>query len=367
MLYKVISRMDRQRFQSVVVAMSEKGPIGRKIEVEGSSVIELGMALGRPNAAGPLRFYRLLRKEKPHILQTWLYHADLLGILIGKMASVQRVVWGIRCSEMELNHYRFLTTMTLKMCAVLSGLPDAVIVNSEEGKRAHLRLGYKPRRTITIPNGFDTMQFHPDPGARARLLSELGIGDESVLIGLIARFDPMKDHENFLRAASLLKTWENVHFVLAGKGVVPENRDLTMHMDSRLSGKIHFLGPREDIPRIAPGFDIATSSSAYGEGFSNTIGEAMACGVPCVVTDVGDSARIVGDSGVVVEPRNAAALSGAWSRMLEMGREGRKKLGERARARVLENYSIDKVVRQFEEFYEEVMQDSGCKMQDDRH
>jgi glycosyltransferase involved in cell wall biosynthesis len=357
MLYKVTTRMDRRRFRTIVVTMSEKGPIGRQIEAKGFPIVELGMRLGRPSVFGALKLYTLIRRERPSILQTWLYHADLLGIFVGKLAPVQRIVWGIRCSEMDLRNYRFLTNMTVKACARASKWPDAIIVNSEEGKRAHKGFGYRAERMVNIPNGFDTELFRPDPGAQARLLSELGLGREAIKIGLIARFDPMKDHANFLRAASLLNSKEDVHFVLAGRGVVPENRKLSEHLNSRLSGKVHFLGPRDDIARITPALDISTSSSSYGEGFSNTIGEAMACGIPCVVTDVGDSAAIVADTGFVVPPRDPAALAGAWSKLLEMGKEGRKRLGEQARARILENFSIEKVARQFEQFYEGIMQD----------
>jgi glycosyltransferase involved in cell wall biosynthesis len=256
---------------------------------------------------------------------------------------------------MELSDYRLLTKITLKMCALLSSWADAIIVNSDKGKRDHSSLGYKPEKMVTIPNGFDTALFRPDPEAKARLLSELGLGKKGVLIGQIARFDPMKDHASFLQAASLLNSNEKVHFVLAGKEVVWGNRELARNLNPKMTGRVHFLGPREDVHRIVPALDIAVSSSAYGEGFSNSIGEAMACGVPCVVTNVGDSARIVGDTGIVVPPRDPAALACAWARLLEMGEAERKRLGMRARVRMHENYRIEKVVGQFEEFYEGII------------
>lgn len=352
MLYKVITGMDRSRFRSIVVSMTDQGTVGAKIAKAGFPVFELGMTRGIPNAGGAWRLYRFLKREKPHILQTWLYHADLLGVVIGRMAAVRRIVWSIRCSDMDLGNYRLLTTITLKICARLSAWADAIIVNSEQGKRVHEAMGYKPERMVFIPNGFDAALFHADPGAKARLLSELRLGTGAFLIGQVARFDLMKDHANFLRAASLLKSLKNVHFVLAGEGIVQSNAELVKHLDPDLHNRVHLLGPREDIPSITPGFDIATSSSAYGEGFSNSIGEAMACGVPCVVTDVGDSAAIVGDTGMVVPPRDPGALAGAWLSLLEIGDEKRKALGERARNRVLEKYRIERVVRRFEKFYE---------------
>jgi len=352
MLYKVITGMDRSRFRSVVVSMTDRGTVGAKIANEGFPVLELGMTLGTPNPKGAWRLYRFLRREKPNILQTWLYHADLLGVLIGRMAAVRRIVWSIRCSDMDLANYRLLTTVTLKICARLSVWADAILVNSEQGRRVHEAMGYNSERMVFIPNGFDTALFQADPGAKARLLSELRLGRETFLIGQVARFDLMKDHPNFLKAASLLKSRRNVHFVLAGNGIDRSNPELVKHLDPDLHNRVHFLGPREDIPSLMPAFDIATSSSAYGEGFSNSIGEAMACGVPCVVTDVGDSAVIVGDTGMVVPPRNHEALADAWLGLLEVGDEKRKELGARARKRVLEKYGIDGVVKRFEEFYE---------------
>ncbi|MEW6664792.1 MAG: glycosyltransferase [Thermodesulfobacteriota bacterium] len=359
MLHKVTARMNRKGFRSIVVSMTDRGTLGAKISAEGIPVFHLGMTLGRPRPSGFLKLYRLIRKARPHILQTWLYHADLLGILAGRMARVPKVIWGIRCSEMDLKNYRFLTTLTVRLNALLSPLADAIIVNSEEGKRVHERLGYHPGRMCVIPNGFDTHRFHPDPGARDWLLGVLGLGRECVLIGLVARLDPMKDHGTFFRAASIQASREaNVHFVLVGKGMVRGNTELTGCLDPNLKGRVHLMGPREDIPRLTSALDIATNSSAYGEGFSNTIGEAMACGVPCVVTAVGDARRIVGDTGIVVAPRDPEAMADAWLRLLEMGRDNRRKLGERARKRTLGNYDIEKIVRQFEDLYEAVMADS---------
>jgi len=169
----------------------------------------------------------------------------------------------------------------------------------------------------------------------------------------VARFDPMKDHGTFFRAASVLASREeDVHFVMVGKGMVPDNPQVAGHLDSNLEGRVHFLGPREDMPRLTSALDIAVSSSAYGEGFSNTIGEAMACAVPCVVTDVGDARRIVGDTGIVVAPRDPEAMADAWGRFLDMGRDRRRALGEKARQRIQETFSIDRVVARFEDLYE---------------
>jgi len=354
MLFKLVTRMDRGRFRCCVVSMTDQGPVGRKIAAAGIPVFSLGMGPGRPTIGGLGKLYRLLRLEKVDVLQTWLYHADLLGLLVGRMAGVRRVVWGIRCSDMHLRNYRPLTALTVRLCGFLSSLVDAIVVNSEQGKDVHRRRGYHTDRMLLIPNGFEVDRFRPDASSRDWLLKELGIPPQSVLIGMVARYDPMKDHAGFLQAAARMAGMlPSVHFVLVGKGVQDDNPGITCMLDEEsLKGRVHLLGLRQDIPRIMAGLDIAVSSSAFGEGFSNTIGEAMCCGVPCIVTDVGDSGRIVGETGIVVRPRDPEALAGAMLRLVMSGREARKSLGEKARERILRNFELTSVVNRFERLYE---------------
>lgn len=352
MLYKLATRMNRKAFSPLVVSMTDRGPIGEKLASEGIPVLQLGMRLGRPNPSGLLKLCRLLRRQAPDVLQTWLYHADLLGFIAGKASSVKRIVWGIRCSDMDLRNYSPLTALTVWLSAKVSSLPDAIVVNSEKGKQVHEKRGYSPRRMSVIPNGFDIERFRPDETAREWLLTQLGLSSETRLIGFVARFDPMKDHETFFRAASVLAAKEDsAHFVLAGDGMVSSNAEVSVLMDPKIRDKVHLLGRREDIPRLLAALDIATSASAYGEGFSNAVGEAMACSVPCVVTDVGDAAQIVDGTGEVVPPRSPELLCEAWKRLLDMGLEERRRLGAQARARVTDNFEIGHVVRRFEDFY----------------
>jgi glycosyltransferase involved in cell wall biosynthesis len=352
MLYKLVTRTDRNAFAPLVVSMTDRGPVGEKLANEGIPLLELGMRLGRPTPVGLLKLYRLLRKHDPDVLQTWLYHADLLGLIAGKAAATKRIVWGIRCSDMDLRNYSPLTGLTVWSNARLSSLPDAILLNSEKGKQIHEKRGFSTQKMTVIPNGFDIDHFRPDETARDWLLGQLGLPRQVMLVGFVARFDPMKDHETFFRAASTLTAKEDsVHFILAGDGMVTSNAQIAVLLNSKLREKVHLLGRRDDIPRLLAALDIATSASAYGEGFSNAIGEAMACGVPCAVTDVGDAGQIVGDTGMVVPPGSPELLAEAWQRLVGMGREERKWLGERARARVVEKYEIGGVVRRFEDFY----------------
>ena len=356
MLNRLLKSMDSGRFENQVVSLIRPGPIGERIQALGVPVFSLNMWPGRLSLDALFGLTRLLRRINPDLVQTWLYHADLLGVLAAKMAGLP-VIWNIRASNMDMSHYRRLSSTVLRACVQFSGWPQAVIVNSKAGQEFHTRLGYHPRRWVHIPNGVDTGQFQPDPGARMVLRNELGLPSESLLIGLIARFDPMKDHGNFLRAAGLLASRApDVHFVLAGNGVEPSNLSLRDYLDrDEMKGRVHMLGQRDDISRLTAALDIASSSSSFGEGFSNTIAEAMSCGIPCVVTDVGDSAYLVGETGMVVPPMNPQALADGWQRMIELGVGGRNALGAAARQRIQQNFQQDEIARQYERLYESLM------------
>jgi glycosyltransferase involved in cell wall biosynthesis len=352
MLWKLLSAMDRRRFPSVVVSLLEPGPVGDRIRGLGIAVHTLGMSRGRPSARGLLRLRRLLADERPAVLQTWMYHANLLGEVARWGSPVGHTVWNIRGASPDLSGSR-MTSWTIRAGAVLSRSPSAVVTDSGAGQSGHAALGYRPRRWAVIPNGFDLERFRPDPSARRSLREELGLPGDAFLIGLAGRYDPQKDHPTFFRAAALLaERHPQVHFVLAGRDVVPGNPDLTRLIDGpAVARPFHLLGERTDMPRIMAALDILSSSSAYGEGFPNVVGEAMACGAPCAVTDVGDSAAVVADTGVVVPPRDATALAAGWARLVEAGADGRRRLGEAARQRVRDNYSLERVAGLYESLY----------------
>jgi glycosyltransferase involved in cell wall biosynthesis len=361
MLANLLTQMDRQRFQNQVVSLIEIGAVGAQLRATGFPVYSLGMRRGQPSPTGLLRFVRLLRQERPAILQTWLYHADLLGLIAGRLAGTPHTLWNLRAAYMDMRQYRRLSGWTLRACAMLSAWPSAAIVNSEAGRAFHAQLGYRPRRWVLIPNGFDTETLKPDAAARLEVRQELGLGPEAMLIGLVARFDPMKDHATFVRATDqLARKAPDVHFVLVGEGVTVDNPALSaLIAQAQLVGRAHLLGRRSDIPWLTAALDIATCSS-YGEGFPNAVGEAMACGVPCVVTDVGDAARIVGETGIVVPPKDPVALAEGWRKLIALGMDGRGQLGQAARLRIQQHYSLTGVVRQYEDLYESVTEETRC-------
>jgi glycosyltransferase involved in cell wall biosynthesis len=210
-----------------------------------------------------------------------------------------------------------------------------------------------------IPNGFDPESFRPDPAARLAVRRELGLTEDAVIIGLVARWDPLKGHSTFVEAASLLaREYDHIYFVLIGRGMEWDTRGLAALVNAAgLQDRVMLLGERDDMPRLNAAFDIACSSSIT-EGFPNAIGEAMACGVPCVVTDVGDAAAIVGDTGRAVPAGDAIAFAMACKELITLGPDGRRDLGRKGRARVTEKYELKAVVKMYEDLYTDLVKKS---------
>ncbi len=360
MLYRLATRMDPARFQSRVVSLIKPGPMGEKLLNAGIPVDSLGMRRGTPSPAGLFRLVRLLRDWQPDLVQTWLYHADLAGLAAAKLAfpfgGGPKVVWNIRCSYMALDKYRRLTGVTLRLCAALSRFPDAVLSNSHEARRFHAELGYRPKRFEVIPNGFDTDRFKPDPAARQAVREELDIPPHAPVIGHVARFDPMKDHRTFTESAALTSSQvPEAVFLLIGRGVDYDNLDMArwLSVSGIDPGNIRLLGERTDVARLMTTMDVHVSSS-LGESFPNVVGETMACGVPNVVTNVGDSALLVGDTGLVVAPGDAPALGDAMANLAQQSGKNAENTHIGPRKRITSTFSLAEVVTKFEKLYQQL-------------
>ncbi len=350
MLLKLCAKIDKSRFSLSVISLRDHGTIGPKIEDLGVPVYSLEMRRNTPSIAVFFKLKKLLADLRPDLIQGWMYHGNIAACLfLGKFV----VCWGIRQSFYGLNKERQLTSLIIMLGMYMSRFSDCIIYNSKTSALQHQEFGFLEKRAIIIPNGFDISTFRPDRSSRSLLIKEWGLNDDVVLIGLIARFHPMKDHEGFLKAAALLhREFLNVYFVLVGNGVSTGNAELCKLIENlSLSDHVLLLGERMDIPKVTAALDIATSCSAWGEGFANSIGEAMSCGVPCVVTDVGDSAWIVGETGRVVSPSNPNELAASWKSLVALGSEGRLALGALARERVRNNFSLESVAAQYENLY----------------
>ncbi|OGI67963.1 hypothetical protein A2738_03905 [Candidatus Nomurabacteria bacterium RIFCSPHIGHO2_01_FULL_42_15] len=353
MLYKILQHSSGKEFLHEVISLTDVGLVGEKIQKLGVPV----RALNMKEIDLPITVIRLalwLRKSNPDVVQTWMYHANLVGGLAATLCFKKiPVVWGIRQSDLNPKLNKRRTILVAQVGAFLSRfIPGNIIINSIRGKKNHEALGYEASKMVVIPNGFDLKVFRPDTEARILFRQKIGISPTSFIIGSVARFDPSKDQKTLIQSAKiLLNGYKDLHFVLCGRGMTDKNKLLTEWINEiDIAPRLHLLGECEGIENITAAFDVAVLSSV-SEGFPNVIGEAMACGVPCVVTDAGDSAYIVGDTGLMVPPSDQVALANAFRQMIEMKDIERKALGERARKRIEENFSIDLVVKKYIELY----------------
>lgn len=305
--------------------------------------------------SGPLRLAWALRRIKPDIIHTWMYHADLLGALACPLSGRKPLIWYLQTSDLDLGMCGRTTSLVRGACRLLSGLPGAVVANSEAGLKAHQRLGYANQHMGVIPNGHDTDLFRPDPAAREQIRARLGLAPDQLLAGMVARLDPVKDYPGFLSAAAKVAAGDpRVHFLLLGRGVDCDPQLRALSSAPELAGRCHLMGHSEQVARWLAALDLHVSNS-LSEGMPNIVGEAMATGVVNVVTRVGDSALLVGDTGRVVEPNDPRALARAMAEVLSLPPEQRRDMGLAARRRIIENYSLSALVENFIRVYHDVL------------
>jgi glycosyltransferase involved in cell wall biosynthesis len=339
--------LDKERFDVTVLHFYPGGRLEDELRASAASAV---VSLGKRGRWDLLRFsFRLvkeLRAIRPDALHAFLVEPNLLAVFLKPLFPGMRVVWGVRASRVHFEHYDWFARLNFRLQCFCARFADLIIFNSERGRAFHLSEGFPVEKSMVIYNGIDTDAFRPEREAGRNVRAELGVAATEVLIGHVGRLDPMKDHPTLLRAAALVcRERPDVRFICVGGGAEDYARELR-----RLSGelgiteRVIWAGPRSRMTELYSSLDLFVSSS-YSEAFPNVIGEAMACGVPCVVTDTGDSAAIVAETGFVVEPRNPAALCAAIISSLE---RDRAEIGRRARARIIENFSVERMRRQTE-------------------
>ena len=354
MLARLLPRLRARGIDSTVISLSSAGAVAQRLARDTIPIVALGMRAGFPDPAGVARLVQTLRRLRPDVVQTWLYHSDLLGALAARLAGSPPVAWNIRCAELDPRDHPRTLPLLLRVLARMSRWPAAIVTNSEAGRRAHERLGYRPRRWIVIPNGFDLETMCPRPHAAADLRHELGLPADARLVGLLARLHPMKDHPTFLAAAATIAAAApDVHFVLAGRGVAasPALRDQVRALG--LQSRAHLLDERADPAALLSGLTVAVSAS-YSEAFPNVIAEAMACGTPCVATDVGDTRTVVGDAGVLVPARDPGALARGVLSVLALDSRELAALQRTSRERIARHFSLDTVAAEYARAYRQM-------------
>lgn len=353
MLCRLLSALDRRRWDPVVISLTDGSGPEVWLREQGIPVVSLGMRAGHlPGPAMVMRLTRLVRRIRPDLIQGWMYHGNLAALYAGRRLSRRvPVIWSIHHSIGSLEVEKKMTIAMIRLGARLSGRPARIIYASQVSVEQHRAIGYRADKAMLIPYGVDPELYMPSAKARKEMRAELGLSPTDLVIGSLARYHPMKDHANFLRAAALLTATklkgtnvtatQNVRFVLAGRDVDDTNEPLrSLIQELGLGDRVLLLGERQDAHRLLAALDIFTVSSSHGEALPNVLLEAMSCGLPCVTTDVGDAGRLVGDTGTVVAVRDPAALSGAWAALIGDGEEKRKFLGQQARAKIMAHYTL---------------------------
>jgi len=347
-------------YRHVVVSMVGEGALVDTFRNEGIPVDSLGMARGRPDLRALARFRAILRAERPAVVQAWMYHANLLALVsVPWLRPAPRLVWCLHAAGLDFARLSLLTRLTIRLGATLSRHPAAVVANSEATRDYHATLGYRPREWSIIYNGIDVSRFAPDARASADVRAELGLSPDTKLVGLFARWDPMKDHGTFLRAAARLAASDpSTHFVLAGQGITSENGELQRLLDTAkptLAARVHLLGLRRDMPRLNAALTIAAVTSSSSESFCLGAAEAMASGVPCVVTNLTFLPTLVGDSGIVVPLGDAEGVAAAIHQLLNLGDEERRDLGARARHRIVKHFTLEATIGRYRALYDRLL------------
>ncbi|MVW77970.1 glycosyltransferase family 4 protein [Bordetella sp. 02P26C-1] len=370
-----------QPVEHTVISLTDDGVYGERLRAAGVTVHTLGMARGRVSLSGFARLRRMLIEQRPDAVQTWMYHADLIGGIAARLAGVRAIAWGIRNSGAHLQRSSRSARLVLKLCAMLSGqIPAAIVCAARDSAVRHEQYGYRADRMTVIANGYDLSRYQPDAQARQRMRLRWQVSDTTPVIGCVARWDPLKDHGNLLGAMALLvqryqpraddgvggsittphaeapgHLSADIHCALIGRGMTPDNAGLRAMIERLgLGDRVLLLGPSDDVPAVMNALDIHVLSSC-AEGFPNVVAEAMACGTPCVVTDVGDAAHIVGQTAPVVPPENAQALADGIARALEdITVRGRDAVGGPGRARVLAEFDLAHMVAQYESVWRRI-------------
>lgn len=361
MLYKLIKNTYKEN-NYTVISLTKNGLISEKIKKLGVEVIYLDMKKSINIFSKLFQLKNTIKNLQPDIVQTWMYHSDLIGGIAAKLSVSSPIVWNIRHSDLDPNSNKKTTIWAAKLSAKLSNkIPDKIISCSKIAKSIHSELGYNNEKINVIPNGFNIKEFDQKLYNNNEIYEELNISQNNYLIGMVGRYDPQKDYMNLLKAAKLLKKknsklYNKVKFILCGRNINNENKEINKFLNkNNLSTEFHLLGQRDDIPQIMASLDLFTLSSSFGEGFPNVVGEAMASNTPCVVTDIGDSAYIVGDTGIVVEPKNSNELFKGWQKILNMPNNKREDLGKKARQRIVNNFDINEITGKYLDLYKDLI------------
>jgi glycosyltransferase involved in cell wall biosynthesis len=341
MLVRLLPALQKQGYAQTVITLTPGGSLAEAVRSVGIPLYELAGRTGTSLVASACQLARLLRRLQPALLQTWLYHADTLGLLCGRITGVKRILWYLRRSGPKPADPAWISS-AVRLNAFLSRWVDRILANSTTGAQEHIAAGYPPEKIQVITNGFDTERFHPYTKA-----------SNNFVIGYAGRYQAIKNIGTLLAAAhSMVQRHPEVLVLMAGQGLAQDNTELVAQIRAlQLQNHVRLLGLQADMPHFYQGCDVFTLCS-QGEGFPNVVAEAMACGVPCVVTDVGDAAAIIGDTGIVVPPGHPEALLKGWQTLYAEAPQKRVKRSQKARQRIIDYFSLAKIAAELDQAYQ---------------
>lgn len=344
-LYNLCLNINKDKFEVIVVSLTGMGEYGNMLEQIGIKLYCVNLGHG-VKLWRIFKLYQFIRQNKPNIIQTWLYHADLIGLVLGRLAGVKKIIWNIRSTQLNFKDTSWHVVIVRKICALLSFMPVKIINCSMKSIEEHVTLGYRRKKFVYIPNGYNLQSFHVD-----KTLSLFPVNDAPV-IGFVGRDDPQKDIFNFLNALLIVEK-NLIDFRVIIVGTIVNNENVKRFIRQHNMQQLILLESRDDMLNVYNSFDLLVLSS-LSEAFPNVVAEAMACGVCCVVTNVGDAAVIVGDTGLVVPAANSILLADGIISMIESGRPPLITKGFFARQRIEENFSLDNMINSYETIYHNV-------------
>lgn len=351
-LYNILANGMEKHCETTVLSLQDAGNYGPKIKLLGIPVYTLNMGRALPTPYAICRLRQLIKNLRPDIIQGWMYHGNLAAWLAVRFAAKKpALAWNIRHSLYDLESEKLMTRQVIRANRWLAKSVDALLYNSHLSRQQHKAFGFPDTRGQVIPNGFALDEWRPNRIDKMIKRRELSIPHNALVIGHVARYHPIKDHVRFVRAAvRVAKLRSDVHVILVGRDVNQDNKALYSLIPNDIKSRFHMFGEREDICQLMRAMDVFCQSS-WSEAFPNVLGEAMASGVPCVATDVGDSALIVGDTGIIVPPKDENLLSEALMSLLEKTLLGQEGMAQAARHRIEVNFSLDAVVNQYSHLY----------------
>jgi len=347
-LYRLIQGSKMGGYSHLVISLTPEGAMYERFTESGISVLVYDFR--KKPCSEFWRLLRFLRKERPDIVQTWMYHSDLLGGLAARLAGIRNIIWGVRTTDLGGGYGRKIIRL---LCARLSRLiPEYIVCAAEASRRSHISIGYDAARMKVVPNGFDLYALRAAEGARSRIRDECGFTSGDFVIGTLGRFNEAKDQRNFIRAAAeVTKYHSSARFLMVGRDLEAVNAVLSSWLrEFGITDRFVLLGERKDAPACLAAMDIFCLSSRT-EGFPNALGEAMAMGLPCVTTDVGDAVLLLGGFGAVVPAEDSVALANGLREMIEMTEAERLALGKRTRERIESEFTLERTLERFEELY----------------